>query len=276
VSASRRKQVASFAAAAATLEPPKGPVELVARHSVLHHLFDLGRDDVRVSFWAGRREYHGEEPPARLLAWPSLRRVREERWRVSLVAEAMGDPLQRTVVTSLLAASPLTDLFEPGRLEPRFELRAVARWLRDPVIARAVADRYLQIGLEQVGPPLTLALLDLCNQRGVAREAKTATAFVCHLHLLHLLGEARAPEATRRNRLEALVRRKEALRDFVGLFAAAQRLGIGRPPDVRNDRALAAIVDGHARHCLQLCGQARLLELEGVLARGIGEMALAS
>src|SRR5262249_39790109 len=75
VSSSRRKQVAAFAAATATVEEPSGARELVARHSVLHHLFDLGRDDVRVSFWAGRREYRGEEPPARLLAWPSLRRV---------------------------------------------------------------------------------------------------------------------------------------------------------------------------------------------------------
>ena len=62
---------------------------------MLHHLFDLGRDDVRVSFWVGKREFHGAEPPARLLKWPELRRVREERWRVTVVGEAMADPLMQ-------------------------------------------------------------------------------------------------------------------------------------------------------------------------------------
>src|SRR5262249_22479076 len=76
------------------LPDPEGARDLAERHSMVHHLFTLGRDDVRVSFWAGRREFKGSEPPARLLKWANVRRVREERWRVSIVSEAVADPLQ--------------------------------------------------------------------------------------------------------------------------------------------------------------------------------------
>jgi hypothetical protein len=202
--------------------------------------------------------------------------VREERWRVSFVAEAVAEPPSRAIVTALLAASPLSDLWEPTRLEPRLDLRPLMKWLRNPQIARAVAERYLTLGLEAIGPAYNLALIDLYNQKGCAREARTATAFLCHLQLLQLLSESTLPEQTRKIRLETQVQRQEALRDFFGLFAAAQRVGLGRPSDVRRDRRLAALVDSHARNCAQVCGPARVLELEGVMARGVGELALAS
>jgi hypothetical protein len=239
-------------------------------------LFDLGRDDVRVTFWAGRREFKGAEPPSRLLKWPDVRRVREERWRVGVMGEAVADPLQRAIVVALLGASPLTDLLEPTRLEPRFDLRPLVGWLRHPAIARAVAERYLSTGLEQVGPALASALVDLYNQKGCAREARVGTAFLCHLQLLYLLGEAGAPEPSRKIRVETLVQKQEALRDFFGLFAAAQKIGLGRPADVKLDRRVQALVDSHARICQGLAGQTRVLELEGVMARGVGEIALAS
>ena len=64
VTQSRRHRVAQYAAQAATLPEPGDLGDLVARHSMIHHIFDLGRDDVRVSFWAGRREYRGAGRPA--------------------------------------------------------------------------------------------------------------------------------------------------------------------------------------------------------------------
>jgi hypothetical protein len=276
VGASRRRKVAMFAAEIAGLPAPRGMADLVARHSMLHHLFDLGRDDVRVSFWAGRREFHGSEPPGRLLKWPELRRVREERWRVGLIAEAVGDPQARAIITSLIAASPLTDLLEPTRLEPRWDLKPLARWLRLPEVARAVADRYLATGLSQIGPAFVTALLELYNRKECVAESRTATAFVCHLQLLSLLAEAALPEATRRIRLETAIQQQEALRDFYGLFAAAQRVGLGRPADLKRDRRLAALVDSQARLCHAACGESRVHELTGVLTRGVGDLALAS
>jgi hypothetical protein len=86
----RLRAVSTYATELATLPLPNLDLDdsrtaarvLAERHSMLHHLFDLGRDDVRVSFWVGKREFHGAEPPSRLLRWPELRRVREERWPI--------------------------------------------------------------------------------------------------------------------------------------------------------------------------------------------------
>ena len=65
------RAVSVYATALATLPLPDLDIDdtrtaarvLAERHSMLHHLFDLGRDDVRVSFWVGKREFHGSEPP---------------------------------------------------------------------------------------------------------------------------------------------------------------------------------------------------------------------
>ncbi len=276
VRASRRRKVAEFAAQTASLPAPRDLEELIARHTMTQHLFDLGRDDVRVSFWAGKREYRGAEPPGRLLKWPSLRRVHEERWRVGVVGEALSDSSQRDIVAALVASSPLTDLLEPTRLEPRFDLKPLVRWLVDPRVARAVADRYLTLGIEQSGPAYAMSLTDLYNQKNAHAESRLATRFLCHLQLLSLLGEAGANESTRRIRMDTLVAHKEQLRDFFGLFAAAQRVGIGRPDDIGRDLRLQSLIDSHGRLCEAVCGAPRVLELAGVMARGVGELALAS
>jgi hypothetical protein len=276
VTKSRRKQVAQYATQCASLPEARDLSELVARHSMIHHLFDLGRDDVRVSFWAGRREYRGAEPPGRLLKWPHLRRVREERWRVGVVAEAIAETHQREIVMALCTASPLTDLLEPTRLEPRFDLKPVVKYLGEPRVARAVAERWLSMGLEQIGPAFSSALIDLYNQKDAQKEARLATRFLCHLQLLWLLGELGTSEATRRTRVFTMAAHKEAIKDFFGLFAAAQRVGLGRPTDVANDPRLSVVVDNHAAHTTALCGTSRILELVELMSRGVGELALAS
>src|SRR5262249_37799807 len=161
-----------------------------------------------------RREFKGAEPPSRLLKWSGVRRVREERWRVSVVAEAAGDTEQRSVVTALLHASPLTDLLEPVRADPNFSLRTLAPWLRDPRIARPVADRCLQLGFAHLGPALSASLLALYAERGASAQARLATRFFCHLHLLRLLERPLEESAS-------IVREAQAggvLRDFFGLF----------------------------------------------------------
>jgi hypothetical protein len=271
---SKLRQVAEWSALKVRALPePETVRELAERHSMLHHLFDLGRDDVRVSFWAGRREFRGAEPPSRLLKWATVRRVREERWRVSFLTEAVTDPGQRAIVLALLAASPLTDLLEPLRLDPQLELKPLARWLREPLVARAVADRYLSIGFAQLGGPLTAALLALYNQKNVAHEAQIVTRFFCHLHLLRIIGP-RERGAEFLPELQAMLAGQPNLRDFYGLFAAAQRVGMGRPDDLALDAKLSKLVDGYAAACATLCGPARVLELEALMARGVQQMLL--
>jgi hypothetical protein len=279
----RLRALATFAVQLATLplpavDDPAAPRVLAERHSMLHHLFDLGRDDVRVSFWVGKREYKGAEPPSRLLKWPELRRVREERWRVGLASEAMADVRERPIVVQLLRASPLTDLLEPSRLEPRFDLLPLAQWLRVPSLARAVADRWLGAGLPQIGGAYAAALMALYNDKdaGARVAARTATAFACHLQLLSLVG--RRPQSEREHLLElqGIVQAQPGLRDFFGLFAAAQRAGLGRPTDVAKDARLRADVDAYAAACATLVGGDRLVELLGVMSRALGLLQIAS
>jgi hypothetical protein len=261
-----------------SVDDPSAARRLAERHSMLHHLFDLGRDDVRVSFWVGKREFRGAEPPARLLKWPELRRVREERWRVGVVSEAMADAFERPIVSALLRASPLTDLLEPARLEPRFDLLPLAEWLRVPALARAVADRYLNAGLPQVGGAYAAALMTLYNEKDARARAaaRTATAFACHLQLLALLGKRLTTEREHLIELQGIVQAQPGLRDFFGLFAAAQRAGLGRPADVARDARLRAEVDAYAGACAALVGPERLLELTAVMARGVGQLQLMS
>jgi hypothetical protein len=59
----RLGDIAEFASKLAKLPPTLDADTLVARHTLLHLLPALGRTDVRVSFWVGKREFHGEEPP---------------------------------------------------------------------------------------------------------------------------------------------------------------------------------------------------------------------
>src|SRR5439155_25786446 len=107
----RLREVARGAALLARLPRTADADVLVARHTVLHLFPTLSRTDVRITFWAGRREFHGQTAPARLAAWPRVRRVREERWNVNCLAEAGSDAAGGAeVVRALLAASPPTDL----------------------------------------------------------------------------------------------------------------------------------------------------------------------
>jgi hypothetical protein len=268
---SRLKALAHWAAETATLQEPSGVRALVERHSMLHHLFDLARDDVRVSFWVGKREFRGSEPPARLLKWPELRRVREERWRTPFVTEAVADPGQRAIVAALLSASPLTDLLEPARLDPSIELSPLARFIREPVIARAVADRWLSIGLTQIAGPFAAALIALCSGK-LPEACGTWVRFACHLHLLLLAGrrEPRTEASAWMAELNALTQGGQpALKDFFGLFAAAQRTEAGRPDDLGLNPKLARQVDVYAAACTQLCGATRTDELHGMLSRGL-------
>jgi hypothetical protein len=279
----RLRALSAFAVQLATLALPPAesldaPRLLAERHSMLHHLFDLGRDDVRVSFWVGKREFRGAEPPARLLKWPELRRVREERWRVAVASEAMSDARERPIIVALLRASPLTDLLEPSRLEPRFDLLPLAPWLRQPAIARAVADRYLSAGLSQIGGAFAAALMALYNDKDprARSHSRTATAFACHLQLLSLIGKKPQSEREHLLELQGIVQAQPGLRDFYGLFAAAQRAGFGRPSDVARDPRLRAEVDAYASACAALVGHDRLLELGGVMSRALGLLQVSS
>src|SRR5512135_3276184 len=59
------------------IPPPTTAGDALSRHTWLSRMFDLTRQDVEVRWWTGKETFLGEDPPARLLAWPELRRVQQ-------------------------------------------------------------------------------------------------------------------------------------------------------------------------------------------------------
>lgn len=270
--------VAAYASALGRLEATTDADTLAARHSVLHLFPDLERTDVMVSFWVGRREFHGQEPPRRLTAWPSVRRVREDRRRVGCFVEAASHPLGAEVVRALFDGSPLTDLLHPVRIEPRLDLARHRAVLAVPEVARLVAYAWLEEGLDKVGGALataTLAALDA----NAAPTARFVCSFLSHLHLCALLGlGAPLPAEGARERRgppplpHFPVGADNALRDFYGLYAALHRSTpeLAAPADVRADPRLARRVADYAGQCAAACGATRVGELAALVARAGG------
>jgi hypothetical protein len=114
--------------AEATLERVPGPAsvgESLSRHSWFSRLFDMERTDTVIRWWVGSQRFLGETPPARLSAWPELRRVHVETTARGVMdlpgAGGAVDPLRFGVALArFLAKSPLTDLATCHRAAPRF------------------------------------------------------------------------------------------------------------------------------------------------------------
>lgn len=104
---------------------PRDALAALSRHTFFARLFEITRTDVRVSFWAGSREFLGTKPPARLLVWKDVRRVRvaeDARPLMSLPDHGARVDGDRWVAVGrrILALSPLTDLATLTRSAPAF------------------------------------------------------------------------------------------------------------------------------------------------------------
>jgi hypothetical protein len=111
----------------------------------------------------------------------------------------------------------------------------------------------------------------LYNDKGAEDAAATATRFHSHLHLLDLIAR---PPRDREGHLQVLrgyvQGRDRVVSDGFGLHAVADRMGLGRPPDLARDPALRDNADAYVEACAELVGARRLTELSGLLARGAG------
>ena len=110
------------------IPPPRTAGDALSRHTWLSRMFELARTDVEVKWWTGSETFLGEEPPARLTAWPELRRVQQTRTPrplMDLPSSGGAVDMSRftTVVEALLARTPLTDLATVNRAAPLFTWR---------------------------------------------------------------------------------------------------------------------------------------------------------
>jgi hypothetical protein len=97
--------------------------DALSRHTWFARVLEVRRTDTAVSFWLGSRQYLGREPPARLSAWPELRRVNVVRARrevLDLSPIAVDRDRLARAISAFLERTPLTDLAGCVRAAPPF------------------------------------------------------------------------------------------------------------------------------------------------------------
>jgi hypothetical protein len=243
----RQEQIAAAALELASVGPPASAREAVNRHALLARMPEIIRVDRTVRFWLGRRTFVGRTPPGRIMALPSLRRVRVERASRGWLREIGIPAVGRRAFLALNAASPLGEALDPLRLDPPLGWGRILPVLRFPSLARAVAGAVAEVGVERAGDALAGALYRYAGMHDppiglpVSGESVAfALGFLAHLVWLDVLypaepGRARGGEPGREPGLELAV---------VITAAARTRPVLVWPADVARDgdvgRAFAA------------------------------------
>lgn len=135
-------------AALERIPAPASVGEALGRHTWFSRMFEMERVDTTVRWWVGSSTFLGETPPARLMAWPELRRVRVEtspRRIMELAGSGSAvDPSMFTwAVTSFLSKTPLTDVATCHREAPAFQWGSESLGLLATRPGRALAMRAL-------------------------------------------------------------------------------------------------------------------------------------
>ena len=221
---------------------------LLTRHLIVERAFATTRSDVHVQWWTGSASFFGEDAPARLTAWPSLRRVNLDKkttpmWRLALSA---GDEELRVaraaLLVALLDASPLTRLTLLGdAAQKALGFSLLLPWrlggkkvspldvLEDRALARGVVDRMLATGVDVSAPPLALTLLQSLREGAPPRVLRRAVELCTHLALCMCLLETDVPGTAEAQPLRTLLdddaaHINEAVRVYWAVVAAAVSL----------------------------------------------------
>jgi hypothetical protein len=111
-----------------TLQVLPSPVDTgdaLSRHTWLSRMFALARTDIDLKWWTGSSMFLGTDPPARLTAWPEVRRVQQTKTpRLLMELPTSGSAVDpdrfAQVVQQLLQKTPLTDFATIDRAAPGF------------------------------------------------------------------------------------------------------------------------------------------------------------
>lgn len=241
---------------------------VMARHALLHNLFHLRRNDIVVSWWTGRARFQGQKPSARLTAWPSIRRVREDVTVVDF-DELLAVPDTAPIVATLLRRTPLTQLLDSHPGAPPLHWEDAVFLLRDAELARAVAYRLVPDASprEQVAGPARLAAAfeQMLERAPDEADVRAVTAFLVHLAALLCLGEIHLREIHAKSPLISTVLAAEAAgqrpRGLTTLFALPGALvsvdpRLATPPGIDSIPALAARWQVHRAQTAELLSDA--------------------
>lgn len=255
---------------------------VLARHGLLHNVFELTRTDTVVSWWTGRARFLGQEPPSRLTAWKSLRRVREDVTRTGY-DELLGAPEVAPILAMLLRRTPLTQLVSTHAAAPALHWEDAVWLLRDAELARAIA--YAAISPRGGGEPrdvvatparLAAAFEQMIERNPPAADVRAVAALLVHLGALLLLGERGGRDPVVRSALIAAVlapeRAGQRPRGLATFFALPNALALldprlAAPPGILEDPILARRWNGVRAQVSEAVGEAVVETLAARLAR---------
>ena len=250
---------------------------------MLHNLFDLKRYDVRLSWWTGSAEYFGQKPPARLLRWRNIRRVREEV-SVAEFTELLGEPAVAPVLLAILRRSPLTQLTTVAADGPRLHWEDAAFILRDAELARAVTYNAIAgtTASEKVAAPARLAAAfeQMLERAPSEADVRAVSAFLVYTCALFALAEIestpRGAKPPRKSPLLSAVlapdragSRPRGLATFFALPAAVARVdaSVCEPPGLRDESGWADYWDQFRHEANQAVGDGVISSLTDRLRR---------
>lgn len=236
VTSSGRAKVLATAQRFASRSRTRDRIRVLARHALLHNLFDVARTDVKLSWWTGAATFYGQRPPSRLTSWRSVRRVVEEK-SVATFDELFGGVDVAPVVAALLRRSPLTQLLSMSREGPALHWEDAVFVLRDAELARAVAYRAIEGDepRQQVTAPARFAAAfeQMLERAPAEADLRAVAAFLVHLNVLLALAEADRRERSARSPLLSAVlspeRAGQRPRGLTTLFALPNALAVVEP-----------------------------------------------
>lgn len=177
----RQEQIVASTLPIADLGPPPTAEEAVRRHSLLARIAEITRTEHTVDYWAGRRRFVGQAPPAALLALPRVRRVSSTSLRKVWFKEIGVPVCGRPLWIAILRASPLGEALDPLRLDPPLAWERILPVLRFAPLCRLVTGNLLELGLESAGGSMVAALLRFMSMHASAGATPEAVAFAVKL-----------------------------------------------------------------------------------------------
>ncbi len=280
MSESRRAKIVASAQSFAARPRSLSRTRILARHGLLHNLFNIGRNDIKVSWWTGSATYEGQPIPKRLTRWSDVRRVKRDETRVGFRELFQGADVT-SVIASLSRRSPLTLLLSSGQGGPHLHWEDSVFLLRDAEIARALAYRSVEgeSAAEQTQTPARYAAsFEQMLERTPAQEdIRAVLAFLVYINSLLAMKELQQTGDS--PLLASTLGASQRTRGLATFFAAPGAVQLvderlAQPPGLADDVRLSRRYQIHRRQAASLLGESVIEALAERLRRHLGGVAM--